>query len=128
MAASAAAIASIIAALIGGGTAIGSGVAQKRATERASEEAKALSEQAIAKSDRQAVLDRRYGLQALGQQNALAREQMNLSERMQTAQLAQSKASNMAARQQERYQRAIGILNSNQALKNRVRSLFGGAR
>ena len=120
-------VGTIIAALIGAGTSIYAGEKQNEATQQAGIEARRLGAQ-----QRQDVLaQNRANLdlskQQLSQQGALQREQMALSERMQTTQLNQQLARDISGRQSEQYSRALGIINSNTQLKNRLRSLFGGS-
>ena len=119
--------ATIIAGLIAAGAGIYAGEEQNKATLAAQKEARGLAVQ-----QRQDVLaqnraQRMIQQQQFGTQTALTREQIGLTERLQSAQLGQQKARDMAARQQERYDRAISIISNNASLKNRMRQLFGGA-
>ena len=118
--------ATIIAALIGAGTSMYAGEQENFAMGQARDEARKLADQERTDTLRANQQRLEFQQQQLSQQGALQREQMGLTERLQSAQIAQQGARDMASRQQEKYSRALGIINSNTQLKNRLRSLFGG--
>ena len=120
--------AAVIAAIIAGLTTVAAGDAQNEALRAAGQEARKLGEQSREDELKREAENRRFSQQQLGQAGALSREQMALTESLGKAQLQQQKARDMAARQKERYQNALSIIDNNQALKTRMRSLFGGAR
>ena len=120
--------AAVIAAIIAGLTTVAAGDAQNEALRAAGQEARKLGEQSREDELKREAENRRFNQQQLGQAGALSREQMALTESLGKAQLQQQKARDMAARQKERYQNALSIIDNNQALKTRMRSLFGGAR
>ena len=119
-------VGAIIAALIGGGASIAGGRMQQSALGEAAAESRKLGEQERADTLAQNRATMAFNRDTLAQQGALSREQMALTDRLQTAQASQQKARDMAARQGERYDRAISIVNGNMNLKNRLRSLLGG--
>ena len=120
-------VGTIIAALIGAGTSLYAGEQEAYALGEAQDEARQIAAQERIDRLRANREKMQFNQQQLAQQGALSREQMALTDRLQTAQLSQQRARDMAQRQKDRYQTAIGIINSNTQLKNRLRSLFGGS-
>ena len=116
----------VIAALIGAGASLYAGEKQGSALDAAGRKAELLGERAREDSFAKHRSMMAFNQDQLSQQGSLQREQMALSERMQTAALGQQKARDMANRQKERYNRAISLINNNSALKTRMRSIFGG--